>query len=50
MCDRDVIHRDISWGNVMANPTHSDTDSVAGPEVRPSDEQLPLYISEILYV
>lgn len=48
MCHRDVIHRDISWGNVMINPTH--TDSVAGPVVDHSDEQLPWYISKILYV
>lgn len=47
MCHRGVIHRDISWGNVMINPTQ--TTSVAGPVVDHS-EQLPSYISEILYV
>jgi len=47
MCHRDVIHRDISWGNVMINPI-----SVAGPVVDRSDEaeELPSYISGILYV
>jgi len=45
MCHRDVIHRDISWGNVMINPN-----SVASPVVDRSDERLPLYISGILYV
>ena len=44
MCHRDVIHRDTSWGNA----TH--TNSADGPVVGRSDEQLHLYISEILYV
>ena len=48
MCHRGVVHRDISWGNAMLNPTH--TNSVASPVVSCLDEQQPLYISEILYV
>jgi hypothetical protein len=48
MCHRNVIHRDISWSNVMINATH--TNSVAGPVVNDSDEQRPVYISEIRYV
>jgi hypothetical protein len=48
MCHRGVIHRDISWGNVMIHPTH--TNSVDGPVVDHSDEKIPLHISEFLYV
>ncbi len=31
LCEANVLHRDISWGNVMCKPVHHDTSTMKPP-------------------